>query len=116
MYTIFSVGDSEDIPQEIRAIRSLLANIAARAIMDYLGSNRKYVRPAERWLFTSKRTDEWSFVWICDIIGWDIEQVRRNITQQQNEQKETATESLRRLNRCKRVRLVRRFKTETPVP
>ena len=116
MYTIFSVGDSEDIPQEIRAIRSLLANIAARAIMDYLGNTRKHTTSAKRWLFTSKRTDEWSFVWICDTIGWDINQVRRNITQQQSEQKEAATESLKRLNRCKRVRLVRRFKTETPVP
>jgi len=111
MNVLFSVGDSEDIPQEIRAIRSLLANIAARAVMDYLGNNKKHTRQAKQWLFTDTSTDEWSFVWICEILGWNIELVRRNVSEQATAQKDNPTEPLRNLNRCKRVRLVRYSKT-----
>ena len=107
MDVLFSVGDSEDIPQEIRAIRSLLANIAARAVMDYLGSSKKHVRQAKQWLFTSDDTDEWSFVWICEILGWDIDQIRRNVLYQADPESSCNTDALRRLNQCRRARLVR---------
>jgi hypothetical protein len=54
-----------------------------RAVMDYIqpvwGCESHTAANAESWLFWSRRTDEFSFAWVCQFLEIDGEKLRGNI-------------------------------------
>lgn len=72
-------------PQEASPEKQLLYAVLSRAIRDYIGDEKLPKRCASHWLFFSKKTDEFSFIWICRELDLGVKEIRNLILQKQND-------------------------------
>lgn len=76
---------------EIRKHKKLLAACLQRAILDFLGRGgmgdkvltRLTKKKATQW-FLSRKKKEFSFVWICEELGFNPDEIRKTIIKFEN--------------------------------
>jgi len=62
--------------------RNLLMCILERAILDYVGNNKKEIERASDWIFTNSNTDHkkpYSFIWLCSELDLNYKKIAKVI-------------------------------------
>ena len=76
--SIFDIPNSTGSPE-----RRLLMAIFERALLDYVGNDKKEYEEAKEWLFEgfpNERMEHFTFSWICHELDLDITEIRKKIS------------------------------------
>lgn len=76
-------GDDSSSPNQTGTPeRRLLLAILERAILDFVGNDKREVEEAEEWLFgdlENPSLDKFSFAWICEQLDLDLSKISGKI-------------------------------------
>ncbi len=75
--TVIGLGGGEQCSVPLTGTKALMLAVLEEGIRSYVSDNLRIRREAERWIMSNRRRSAFSFIVICEILGFEPTAVRQ---------------------------------------